>query len=269
MTRLGIAGAGAWGTALANVAASAGLAVRLWARDPAQAAELAETRLNPRALPGIPLHPGIVPTSELNDLADSEAVLLVTPAQSTRAMATALAGVMRTGAPLILCAKGLERGTRLPLSDVAADARPLAADAREQRGLPDQTSRPGEMCSRRTIISGIERNQPTAHDIAAIGPVSFPEERIPGPQWPAVGRKGHEAEGIAVEEIEQRCRRQDRDVVVMQQEGLRNDPPLMLINDADMQAKWYYQLKAEYAKAQAEGRPFTNPVTERVLRWRS
>ncbi|WP_046861509.1 NAD(P)H-dependent glycerol-3-phosphate dehydrogenase [Microvirga massiliensis] len=124
MTRLGIAGAGAWGTALANVAASAGLAVRLWARDPAQAAELAETRLNPRALSGIPLHSGIQPTAELGDLAESEAVLLVTPAQSTRAMAIALAGVMRPGAPLILCAKGLERGTRLPLSDVAADVRP-------------------------------------------------------------------------------------------------------------------------------------------------
>ena len=63
--------------------------------------------------------------------------------------------------------------------------------------------------------------------------------------------------------------KQDRDVVEMQQEGLRDDPPLMLINDADMQAKWYYQLKAEYAKAQAEARPFANPVTERVLRWRS
>jgi glycerol-3-phosphate dehydrogenase (NAD(P)+) len=124
VTRLGIAGAGAWGTALANVAALAGLAVRLWARDPAQAAELAANRLNPRALPGIPLHAGIQPTAELGDLADSEAVLLVTPAQSTRAMATALAGVMRPGAPLILCAKGLERGTRLPLSDVAAAARP-------------------------------------------------------------------------------------------------------------------------------------------------
>ncbi|HEX7008135.1 MAG TPA: aromatic ring-hydroxylating dioxygenase subunit alpha [Alphaproteobacteria bacterium] len=63
--------------------------------------------------------------------------------------------------------------------------------------------------------------------------------------------------------------KQDRDIVAMQQEGLRDDPPLMLINDADMQAKWYYQLKAEYAKAQSGGRPFANPVTERVLRWRS
>jgi hypothetical protein len=63
--------------------------------------------------------------------------------------------------------------------------------------------------------------------------------------------------------------RQDRDVMVLQQGGLRHDPPLLLINDADTQAKWYYRLKNEYARARAENRPFVNPVEERVLRWRS
>jgi phenylpropionate dioxygenase-like ring-hydroxylating dioxygenase large terminal subunit len=63
--------------------------------------------------------------------------------------------------------------------------------------------------------------------------------------------------------------RQDRDVMVLQQAGLRHDPPLLLINDADTQAKWYYRLKNEYARARAENRPFVNPVKERVLRWRS
>ena len=62
---------------------------------------------------------------------------------------------------------------------------------------------------------------------------------------------------------------QDRQVVVKQQEGLAHDPQLMLINDADMPAKWYYQLKREHAAAEAEARPFENPVEERVLRWRS
>jgi len=61
--------------------------------------------------------------------------------------------------------------------------------------------------------------------------------------------------------------KQDRDVVVMQQEGLAHDPRLMLINDADTQAKWYYRLKEEWIRAQAEGRPFENPVPARVLRW--
>jgi len=62
---------------------------------------------------------------------------------------------------------------------------------------------------------------------------------------------------------------QDRDVVVMQQRGLRHDPTLMLIRDADTQARWYYQLKAEYARAREEGREFRNPVRDTVLRWRS
>ncbi len=62
---------------------------------------------------------------------------------------------------------------------------------------------------------------------------------------------------------------QDRQVVVKQQVGLAHDPQLMLINDADMPAKWYYQLKREFAAAEAEARPFENPVEERVLRWRS
>jgi phenylpropionate dioxygenase-like ring-hydroxylating dioxygenase large terminal subunit len=62
---------------------------------------------------------------------------------------------------------------------------------------------------------------------------------------------------------------QDRRIVEMQQEGLKGDPPLILIDDADTQAKWYYRLKKEYARAQAEGTPFQNPVPERTLRWRS
>ncbi len=63
--------------------------------------------------------------------------------------------------------------------------------------------------------------------------------------------------------------RQDRDIMERQQDGLRHDPPLMLINDADQQAKWYYRLKNEYARARTEGRDFVNPVKARVLRWRS
>ena len=62
---------------------------------------------------------------------------------------------------------------------------------------------------------------------------------------------------------------QDRDVVAMQQAGLKHDPRLMLIDDADTQAKWYFVLKREFARARAEGRPFANPVKETVLRWRS
>jgi phenylpropionate dioxygenase-like ring-hydroxylating dioxygenase large terminal subunit len=63
--------------------------------------------------------------------------------------------------------------------------------------------------------------------------------------------------------------RQDRDIMTMQQEGLAHHPSLMLIDDADAQAKWYHRLKHEYARARAEGRPFVNPVKARTLHWRS
>jgi phenylpropionate dioxygenase-like ring-hydroxylating dioxygenase large terminal subunit len=63
--------------------------------------------------------------------------------------------------------------------------------------------------------------------------------------------------------------RQDRDIMGRQQQGLRFDPILSLIDDADTQARWYYRLKQEYRQARAEGRPFANPVTPRTLRWRS
>jgi phenylpropionate dioxygenase-like ring-hydroxylating dioxygenase large terminal subunit len=62
---------------------------------------------------------------------------------------------------------------------------------------------------------------------------------------------------------------QDRAIMERQQQGLRWNPPLMLIDDADTQAKWYYRLKREYRRARAEGRPFDNPIKPRTLEWRS
>jgi phenylpropionate dioxygenase-like ring-hydroxylating dioxygenase large terminal subunit len=63
--------------------------------------------------------------------------------------------------------------------------------------------------------------------------------------------------------------RQDGQMVNLQNQGLRYDPSLLWIDDADRQAKWYQALKREWAAARAEGRPFDNPVRPQVLRWRS
>jgi phenylpropionate dioxygenase-like ring-hydroxylating dioxygenase large terminal subunit len=62
---------------------------------------------------------------------------------------------------------------------------------------------------------------------------------------------------------------QDGGAMRLQAQGAKYDPPTMLIDDADTQAKWYYRLKQEYARACAEKRPFVNPVQARVLRFRS
>lgn len=63
--------------------------------------------------------------------------------------------------------------------------------------------------------------------------------------------------------------RQDAHMVDLQNEGLRYDPTLLWIDDADRQAKWYQQLKREWAASRADGRPFRNPVEPAILRWRS
>jgi phenylpropionate dioxygenase-like ring-hydroxylating dioxygenase large terminal subunit len=62
---------------------------------------------------------------------------------------------------------------------------------------------------------------------------------------------------------------EDRDIIIKQQEGLAYDPSLMLIDDCDTQAKWYFRLKQEYLRSISEKRPFINPVETKILRWRS
>ncbi|MGO4526315.1 NAD(P)H-dependent glycerol-3-phosphate dehydrogenase [Microvirga sp. 2MCAF35] len=121
---IGIAGAGAWGTALANATAIAGNDVVLWMRSPEHAAALTATRANERFLPGVKLHDRIRPTAALADLAGARAVLLVTPAQTTRDMTAALVSVLPAAAPLVLCAKGIERESRAFLCDVVEAVRP-------------------------------------------------------------------------------------------------------------------------------------------------
>ncbi|SEO81231.1 glycerol-3-phosphate dehydrogenase (NAD(P)+) [Methylobacterium sp. ap11] len=123
-----VLGGGAWGTALANAAAaSAPRRVTLWMRDAGAAAAMAGTRENARHLPGVPLHPGVVPTADPTTLAEAEAVLVVTPAQTLRGVLTALRPHLAPGAALILCAKGIERGTDAFMTDVAAQAAPGAS----------------------------------------------------------------------------------------------------------------------------------------------
>jgi phenylpropionate dioxygenase-like ring-hydroxylating dioxygenase large terminal subunit len=63
--------------------------------------------------------------------------------------------------------------------------------------------------------------------------------------------------------------KQDGDMVNLQNEGLKYDPPLLWIDDADRQAKWYQALKREWTASRREGRPFRNPVEPATLRWRS
>jgi glycerol-3-phosphate dehydrogenase (NAD(P)+) len=126
---LGIAGAGAWGTALALQAARAGLATTLWARRPEAAAAIAASRQNADYLPDAKLPPEIVVTNRLADALAADAVLYVQPAQHLRAFCAAAQPSWRAQTPLVLCAKGIELGSGLLLTDVAAELLPQAPAA--------------------------------------------------------------------------------------------------------------------------------------------
>ena len=123
--RIAVLGGGAWGTALANLAARAGAAVALWAREPDHVAEMAATGVNARRLPGIPLHAAIVPTRDIAAaLAGADVALFAVPAQSIRTLAEQAAPHLASRVPAVICAKGIERGTGLFMSDVLAQVLP-------------------------------------------------------------------------------------------------------------------------------------------------
>ncbi|MES1148083.1 MAG: NAD(P)H-dependent glycerol-3-phosphate dehydrogenase, partial [Bradyrhizobium guangdongense] len=123
-----VIGAGAWGTALATVAARAGRSVTLWARNAEHAARIASTRDNPR-LPGVAITPDIVVTSELALAARADMILVATPAQHLRGVVNALASHLTKPLPIIACAKGIEHGTHKFMTDVIAEAAPTSQPA--------------------------------------------------------------------------------------------------------------------------------------------
>jgi len=119
---IGVIGGGAWGTALAQVAAEA-TDVLLWAREPDVVEGINRARENIVFLPGVPLSPAVRATGTLSDLAGCSMLLVVPPAQHLRAV---LGALPQTNRPLILCSKGLEAGTRKLMSEVAAEMHPEA-----------------------------------------------------------------------------------------------------------------------------------------------
>jgi glycerol-3-phosphate dehydrogenase (NAD(P)+) len=151
MQTVGIIGGGAWGTALAVVAARAGRTVTLYARDPATVAAINQSHQNTARLPGIALDPAIIATAEVATAA-ADIVLLAVPAQMVRAAATLVAPWLAAHAPLVVCAKGLESGTDKRLTEVVAEVAPSATPA---------------VLSGPSFAADVARGLPTAVTIAA------------------------------------------------------------------------------------------------------
>ena len=150
-TSVSVIGAGAWGTALAAVAARAGRAVVLYARNPEIAAEIAASRSNPK-LSGVRLDSRVGITSDIAQGARADIIEIATPAQHLRQAVTALAPHLASGVPVIASAKGIERGTHRFMTEVIAEAAPTA--------LPAILSGP-------SFADDVARGPPTAETLAA------------------------------------------------------------------------------------------------------
>ena len=159
MKRAGVIGGGAWGTALAQVCARAGLDTVLWAREGDVVASVNTSHENTSFLPGVALETGIRATGDFADLAGVDLVLAVAPAQHLRSTLTAFATHAHDGLPILLCSKGVEQGSLKLMTEVLAETLPQAAPAvlsgpsfagEVARGLPTAVTLacPDEDCAR-------------------------------------------------------------------------------------------------------------------------
>jgi glycerol-3-phosphate dehydrogenase (NAD(P)+) len=125
----GVIGGGAWGTALAEVCARAGLPAVLWAREAEVVEAINAGHENPLFLPRVRLNPAVRATESLAEIADCGLVLAVVPAQYMRETLSGLQPFLKPGQPLVLCAKGIEQGSLKRMSEVAAETCPQALPA--------------------------------------------------------------------------------------------------------------------------------------------
>src|SRR5579862_731537 len=148
---IAVVGAGAWGTALALTCARAGRQVTLWEHDAANAAQLKSKRES-LFLPGVRIDERIALAGEIAGAARADAILLVVPAQAVRGAAKALAPLLAAKTPLIVCAKGIERGSKKFMSDIIAECAPNATAA---------------ILSGPSFAADVARGMPTAVTLAA------------------------------------------------------------------------------------------------------
>lgn len=126
---IGVIGAGAWGTALAQTARLAGRDAIIWAREQDVCDDINKHHRNTVFLPGVPLDAGLHATQDLAEIAARDAILLVAPAQHVRSVAAQLAKHLNPGTPVVICAKGLEQATGKLMGTVLREALPAATAA--------------------------------------------------------------------------------------------------------------------------------------------
>jgi glycerol-3-phosphate dehydrogenase (NAD(P)+) len=125
--KIGVIGAGSWGTTLADLLARKGYAVTLWGYETDLVERMAATRENDLYLPGFTLAPGLTFTSSLSDVVNGrELLVLVPPSQVMRRVMQQVAKGIEPGTLLVSAAKGIENDTLLPMSEVLLEVLPAA-----------------------------------------------------------------------------------------------------------------------------------------------
>lgn len=127
--KIGIVGGGAWGTALAAAVCKSGRDALLWAYEGDTVAEINSSHTNTTYLADIPLDPKLRATGDMLEIAAQDAILMVAPAQHTRAIAGQMADILPAGRPVIMCSKGIEQKTASLMSQVLAETLPKAVPA--------------------------------------------------------------------------------------------------------------------------------------------
>jgi glycerol-3-phosphate dehydrogenase (NAD(P)+) len=151
LNHIAVLGGGAWGTALALTCARAGRSVTLWEHDAANAEQL-KTKRESLFLPGIVLVERIVIAADLTDVGRAEAILMVVPAQAVRAVMRMLAPHLTERTPVIVCAKGIERGSKKFMTEIIGECAPKASPA---------------ILSGPSFAADVARGMPTAVTLAA------------------------------------------------------------------------------------------------------
>ena len=151
LNHIAVLGGGAWGTALALTCARAGRSVTLWEHEAANAERLKKKRES-AFLPGIALDERINVAGDLAEGARAQAILIVVPAQAVRAVTKDLAPLLAPRTPVIVCAKGIERGSKKFMTEIIAECAPDARPA---------------ILSGPSFAADVARGMPTAVTLAA------------------------------------------------------------------------------------------------------
>lgn len=171
--RIGVIGAGSWGTTLANLLAGKGFGVALWAYEAKLVSAMAVKRENDLYLPGIPLSQNIIPTASLAEAAGNRDILfLVTPSHAIRQTVREIAAHSPARAMLVIASKGIENRTLLTMSAVVRDELALA-DGQRLAVLSGPTFALEVSRKIPSAVTLASENQPLARDIQQILSTSF------------------------------------------------------------------------------------------------